>query len=85
MKQVKDCPFCGLQVDIADSDVLHIDGAYVDEPNGMRHYVSAWDEKRTGFCYVLNCPVHYGGCGCSMSGDSIQEVLDKWNERVICE
>ena len=28
------------------------------------------------------CLEHEGGCGATMTGDSRQEVLDKWNRRV---
>ena len=86
MTELKDCPFCGFHADFADEDVLHISGAWIEEPESdgykFRHYTHSGDPRKTGYCYVINCVQHYGGCGASISGDSIEEVVAKWNRRV---
>ena len=80
----KPCPFCGKEVDLNDIDTLYPTGTvYKNCADVGRHYGSRnhFDYLYDGECYVLNC--HTGvGCGASMSGDSVEEVLEQWNRRV---
>ena len=48
----------------------------------MRHYMR-WDDPRGthGQVWELGCLEHEGGCGATMTGDSREEVLAKWNRR----
>ena len=76
------CPFCGhLPQDW--QDFLHPTGRAWRDDDGMRHYMR-WDDPRGthGQVWELSCLEHEGGCGATMTGDSRQDVLDKWNRRV---
>jgi hypothetical protein len=42
-----------------------------------------WNDPRGvhGQVWELGCLEHEGGCGATMTGDSREEVLAKWNRR----
>lgn len=48
---------------------------------GLIAYVSSKEYPEVNRCYQLICQVHQGGCGAEMHGDSVEEVLTKWNRR----
>ena len=79
----KPCPFCGKQLDANDSDTLYPSGiAWKESGLGYRHYVSIYDvPTKEQWCYKIVCQEHHGGCGAKMTGDSIEETLEKWNKR----
>lgn len=81
-KIILPCPFCGCSHDAKDPDVVHPNGiGWLDHEEGFRHYLSARGLLQANWCYVVNCPEIYGGCGAQMSGDSKEEVIAKWNTR----
>ncbi len=80
------CPFCGREVDFDDPDTLYPSGTgWKEFDNGgmmMRSYHSFRDVPKEQWCYTLHCVLQAGGCGVEMPGDSIEEVLERWNTRV---
>lgn len=82
MLKAKPCPFCGFKVDPEDLDTLYPSGAWRDEPGLGRVYLKGTNPTADGKVYKLSCNTIYGGCGAEMHGDSIDEVLTKWNTRV---
>lgn len=82
-QQLKPCPFCGSELDITDSDTFHPSGiGWKEHPRiGIRGYFNFREVPPEQWCYSINCPTTYGGCGAEISGDSIQETIDNWNRR----
>ncbi len=86
-EQIKPCPFCGMEIDITDEDTMYPDGTYwYDNPDLGRVYVNR-DQLvlvpfQFGRCWGIHCQPIYGGCGASMTGDSEEEVIAKWQRRV---
>lgn len=83
--KVAPCPFCGHKPE-DEMDFLHPTGSgWRDDMLGekvMRHYMRANDPRGVhGRCWELNCLEHEGGCGASVSGDSREETIKKWNRR----
>lgn len=84
---LKPCPFCGMQSDTEDEDTLYPSGTGWREGlfgsgEVLRQYLSRTDWYRwQGTCYEINCSTNYGGCGANISGDSKEEVINKWNRR----
>lgn len=77
---LKPCPFCGHEPqDLRDA--LHPSGIRWREDNGFRHYISHDDPRDGEQCWDMGCLEHEGGCGASISGDSREEVITKWNRR----
>ena len=83
----KNCPFCGMKNNL-DIDTLYPSGiGWKEDDLGdgttFRHYVSIYSEDlpREQWCYKVVCNDSYGGCGATMHGDSIEEVINKWNKR----
>ncbi len=77
------CPFCGKVPDLDDPDTLYPNGTgWKYRFNGFTQYVSFRDVPKEQWCYSLHCVTTSGGCGAEMSGDSIQECLDKWITRL---
>lgn len=89
MNKLKPCPFCGMQSHQDWADTLHPSGigwredvGIIDGETPFRHYLGPDQRDRwQGACQVINCEVSYGGCGARISGDSEEEVIDKWNRR----
>ena len=80
---MKPCPFCGTKIDSNDPDTLYPSGTgWEDDEGGYRSYHSVYDVPKTQRCYKIVCQEHYGGCGTEVHGDSVREVIEKWNTRV---
>lgn len=81
---MKPCPFCGMKIDPDDPDLVYPSGTgWKEEPEiGFRSYHRACDVPEEQWCYKVVCQTHYGGCGCTMSGDSKEEAIENWNRRV---
>ena len=76
---MKPCPFCGTEVDLNDDDVLYPNGfGWRQEEENMREYCIAREVPKEQWCYSLHCL----DCGVEMKGDTRQETIDKWNQRV---
>lgn len=75
------CPFCGLKFPKDLIDNVYPTGRW-REDDGMRHYLLP-DDPREHFGRTWNvvCQEHMGGCGASISGDSYDEAIEKWNRR----
>jgi hypothetical protein len=79
------CPFCGMEVDLEESDTLHMSGIFWRETTteGIRSYHSLRDRLSTdSACWVMNCPTVSGGCGVTINADSREEAIELWNRRV---
>ena len=80
---MKPCPFCGMEINPSDPDLVYPTGTgWKNESGGYRSYHQAYDVPKENWCYQVVCQTHYGGCGATMSGDSKQEAIDNWNKRV---
>jgi hypothetical protein len=82
---MKPCPFCGKEVDLDDPDTLYPSGIlYRNLEGGGRSYGTRkeFGEIYDGKCYVLHCYTGVG-CGVSMSGDSMEEVIEQWERRSV--
>ena len=80
----KPCPFCGKPVDLTNPDTLHPSGVFwrMNKEIGFPTYHGITEfQDGDESCYVLHCVENSGGCGVRISGDSIDEVLQKWNTR----
>lgn len=80
MSALLPCPFCGSELDDADSDTLHMSHIAWKDAYGRRNYVR-YNEPCDGHCYEVHCPKIYGGCGATITEDSIEEVIAAWNKR----
>lgn len=76
------CPFCGSEIDLTDSDTMHITGAWKTMHGQYRAYLRPNDPTAEGFVYGIHCNVIYGGCGASIDADGKEEVVERWNRRV---
>lgn len=80
MSKLLPCPFCGSALDDADHDTLHKSHIAWKYAHGHRKYVR-YNEPCDGHCYEVHCPTTYGGCGATITADSIEEVIAAWNKR----
>lgn len=78
------CPFCGHSITNDNTkDILYPTSiVYIDGFSGRRYMWISETEYYDGACYEIGCREHNGGCGASMGGDGIEEVVEKWNRRV---
>lgn len=83
--KLKSCPFCGKQMDLNDPDTIYPCGAWKKDSNGDTHYLSYNSPNIDGFVFGIYCEESSGGCGAQISGDSIEEVIFKWNRRKLYE
>jgi sarcosine oxidase delta subunit len=74
------CPFCGSEIDIEDSDNFHPSMVAWKTTEHGRAYVYFRDEHE-GQCWEVHCCTHYGGCGASITADTKEETIAKWNKR----
>lgn len=82
MTDISGCPFCG-HVPEDLEDALHPTGGGWRDDNGNRHYMRRDDPRGVhGKVWELGCLEHECGCGATMTGDSRDEVIAKWNKRV---
>jgi len=85
------CPFCGMEPEDDLIDTLYPSGTYWRDnlrPNGrtIRSYHGRDAVKEgDGKCWTMHCTENAGGCGAEISGDSIEEVVNRWNRRAISE
>ena len=80
---MKDCPFCGKAVDMDNPDTLYPNGTgWKLRYNGITTYHSFREVPQEQWCYSIHCVLTSGGCGVEMVGNSKQECIDKWNNRV---
>lgn len=85
---VKPCPFCGFEIDLGERDMLVPTSFWKSKPNGERVYLGMGRGLRTenlsdcNRVWEIRCSFERGGCGATMSGDSITEVINNWNKRV---
>ena len=75
------CPFCGMELDLEDSDTMHITGAWKTVHGKYRAYLRPNDPTAEGYVYGIHCNVIYGGCGASIDADGVDEVVTAWNKR----
>ena len=88
MTELKPCPFCGKIPDIDDPDTLYPSGImWVDVIDDGRtyfsrtHATSALAVEKLGHVWDIHCVTTSLGCGAEISGDSVAEVIEKWNRR----
>lgn len=82
MEKMKPCPFCGHRVDLEDEDTLYPNAiGWQEHEDRFRSYCSYRDVPPEQWCYSMHCVTTSGGCGAEISGDSMQECIDKWNRR----
>jgi hypothetical protein len=74
------CPFCGKQMDIHCDETLHRSSTAWKDTKYGRGYVR-YHEECDGYCYEVHCNKIYGGCGATITDDSIEEVIAAWNKR----
>ena len=80
---MKPCPFCGHAVDLDDGDTLYPTGVgWLENDDGFRTYHSFREVPKEQRCWGIHCPTTAGGCGAEISGDSREEAIEKWNNRV---
>lgn len=77
------CPFCGMEVDLENPDVLYPSGVAwkYDAELDMRTYHNFREVPKEQWCYSIHCPTSSGGCGAEIDGDNREETLRKWNTR----
>lgn len=78
---MKDCPFCGMPVDLEDPDVLYPNGTGWKIRGDLRSYHHFREVPPEQWCYSMHCTTTSGGCGAEISGDSKEEAVEKWNRR----
>ena len=88
--KLKPCPFCGMTSDTEWEDTLHPSGVgwredmFTGDEIPLRHYLGRdRQDQWQGACYEIHCNVIYSGCGVNISGDSKEDVIEKWNKRVL--
>jgi hypothetical protein len=80
--KLKPCPFCSKVLDPDNPDTIYPSGIYWRETEYGRCYVSHKERLETdGKCMQIVCNESQCGCGAEMHGDSVEEVVDKWNRR----
>ena len=79
--ELLNCPFCGSELDIEDSDTFHASTVGWKNRGEYREYVNFREVPKDQWCHEVHCCTIYGGCGASITADSRQEAIDKWNTR----
>ena len=80
---LKDCPFCGMKLDLEEPDVLYPNGYAwsFDKDLQFKTYHRAREMPKEQWCYGVHCPTSTGGCGAVINGDTKEEAIEKWNRR----
>jgi hypothetical protein len=76
------CPFCGKKPSEDLIDTCYPNGTYWREEDGLRHYIRHKERLLTdNRCWLFHCNESEGGCGAELTGDSRDEVIEKWKRR----
>jgi hypothetical protein len=82
---LNNCPFCGRSLDVEDSDTLYPNGrgwiAQEYGPTTILSYHSFREVPKSQWCWDVICNESLGGCGASISGNTREEAIEKWNRR----
>lgn len=83
---LRECPFCGMRPPKDLIDTLYPSGTgwktlTLSDGESFRTYHRHDEGGLEGQCYQIWCNTTYGGCGAEMHGDSVEEVVEKWNTR----
>src|SRR5574343_127861 len=88
------CPFCGKELVL---EPYYENGVEILHPSGIVWRIHEFEDcsssieydhmkNRTEtdeWCYQICCPEIHEGCGAEMNADSKEEVVAKWNKRVL--
>lgn len=87
---VKNCPFCGFEIDLGDRDMLVPTSFWTRNANGKKVYLGQGPRAREDAAahpndlqrvWEIRCAEPNGGCGATIAGDSIDEAVAAWNRR----
>ena len=81
MNYLKPCPLCGKELDIEDPDTMHPSSVGWVVIGDFKSYVNRRETPSANECWEINCCKHYGGCGLTLTEDSKDEVISRWNLR----
>ncbi len=83
------CPFCAWEANADDNkeDIVYPSGTWWADVTTLsgeirRYYRShRYRAETDNPCWEVNCVEEFGGCGASISADSRNDVILKWNTR----
>lgn len=66
-----------------DGDTIYPSGVFWRDSHEGRIYEGIKGRLETdNVCWMITCPEVSGGCSAEMHGDSVEEVIAKWNHRI---